>query len=207
MSDPALHVLEPEGSRRAKRREALLQAALAVIRRDGPTASMDAMAAEAGITKPILYRHFGDRDGLLAAVADRFADGLVARLTEALSSSVDPRAQVTAAVESYVGFIEADPALYGFLTQQAPASSPVLLGVVDRVAAALRPPMDAALGPLGIDPAAVETWAYGIVGMVHLSGSRWAAHPTVRRERLIADLVALVADGILGAPSSLDAGE
>jgi AcrR family transcriptional regulator len=62
------------------RREALLNAALAVITRDGPAASMDAMAAEAGITKPILYRHFGDRDGLIAAVANPFAPEHVKRL-------------------------------------------------------------------------------------------------------------------------------
>ena len=50
------------------RREQLLNAADRVVQREGPGASMNAIAAEAGITKPILYRHFGDRNGLIGAL-------------------------------------------------------------------------------------------------------------------------------------------
>ena len=39
--------------------------------RSGPQASMDEIAAEAGITKPILYSHFGDKAGLVHALAER----------------------------------------------------------------------------------------------------------------------------------------
>ncbi|BFO19525.1 hypothetical protein SHKM778_59130 [Streptomyces sp. KM77-8] len=45
-----------------RRRRELLEAADRVVLRDGPGASMNAIAAEAGITKPILYRHFGDKE-------------------------------------------------------------------------------------------------------------------------------------------------
>ena len=75
------------GVQRGERREELLNAAIAGIRKHGPSASMDSLAAEAGITKPILYRHFGDRAGLVSAIADRFADTLLADLTTALSQS------------------------------------------------------------------------------------------------------------------------
>jgi len=54
-----------------RRRRELLEAADRVVLRDGPQASMNAIAAEAGITKPILYRHFGDKNGLYAALAAR----------------------------------------------------------------------------------------------------------------------------------------
>jgi AcrR family transcriptional regulator len=57
-----------------RRRRELLEAADRVVLRDGPGASMNAIAAEAGITKPILYRHFGDKGGLYAALAKRRAD-------------------------------------------------------------------------------------------------------------------------------------
>ena len=52
-----------------RRRRELLEAADRVVLRDGPEASMNAIAAEAGITKPILYRHFGDKGGLYRALA------------------------------------------------------------------------------------------------------------------------------------------
>lgn len=49
-----------------RRRRELLEAAERIVLRDGPDASMNAIAAEAGITKPILYRHFGDKGGSTA---------------------------------------------------------------------------------------------------------------------------------------------
>ena len=67
-----------------RRRRELLEAANRVVLRDGPEASMNAIAAEAGITKPILYRHFGDKNGLYRALAQRHTDALLATLREAL---------------------------------------------------------------------------------------------------------------------------
>jgi AcrR family transcriptional regulator len=184
---------------RASRREALLQGALTVIRREGPDASMDSMAAEAGITKPILYRHFGDRDGLVAAVANRFADELVRRLSRALDSQADQRRRIEAALRSYVDFIEEDPSLYGFLTREVQVASPVLVGVVDRVAVVLSAAIGDTMREAGLDSRPAETWAYGVVGMVHLAGARWAAHPSGPKDQFVHDLVQLVADGLIGS--------
>jgi AcrR family transcriptional regulator len=185
----------------AQRREVLLSAALTVIGRDGPAASMEAMAAEAGITKPILYRHFGDRDGLIAAVANRFGDELVVRLSEALDRPGSPRERIEAAVRSYLGFIEEDPELYGFLTQRAQVSSVVESGVIERVAAVLESAIADTLAVAGVDARPAETWAYGVVGMMHLAGAHWVSTVGEPREPLVADLVSLVADGLLGASS------
>ena len=97
---------------------------------------MDAMAAEAGITKPILYRHFGDRNGLVGRwrTGSRTARGPT---QPALASESDQRRRIEAALRSYVDFIEEDPSLYGFLTREVAVASPVLVGVVDRVAVVL----------------------------------------------------------------------
>jgi AcrR family transcriptional regulator len=182
-----------------ERREELLRAALTVIGRDGPGASMDDMAAEAGITKPILYRHFGDRNGLIAAVAHRFVDELVTRLGDSLDRPGTPRERIEAAVGCYVGFIEEDPALYGFLTQGAHVSSILETGVIDRVAAVLQSAIAATAVAAGLDARPAETWAYGVVGMMHVAGAHWVSTLSPSREPLIADLVSLVADGLLGA--------
>lgn len=53
-----------------EQRQRLLHAAHHAIHRAGPQVSMDDIAAEAGITKPIVYRHFGDRRGLAIALRD-----------------------------------------------------------------------------------------------------------------------------------------
>ncbi|MBR7674846.1 helix-turn-helix transcriptional regulator, partial [Streptomyces daliensis] len=69
-----------------RRRRELLEAADRVVLRDGPGASMNAIAAEAGITKPILYRHFGDKGGLYRALAVRHTDALLDALRAALDA-------------------------------------------------------------------------------------------------------------------------
>jgi AcrR family transcriptional regulator len=162
---------------------------------------MEEMAAEAGITKPVLYRYFGDRDGLIAAVAERFCDVLVSRLEGALAGAPAENAVVLiqAAIECYVTFIEEDPALYGFLTQQAPLGSPALVAVIDRVSGLIARVISDTLDAFGLDNRPATTWAHGVVGMVHLAGATWARHPDVPREQLIADLSALVARGLTGA--------
>lgn len=165
---------------------------------------MDAMAAEAGITKPILYRYFGDREGLITAVGDCFADQLIDRLETVLESGEPPGERARQAIDCYVAFIEEDPALYGFFAHHAALGGPAVRSVVDRVAASLARNLGEGLREAGVDSGPAETWAYGIVGMVHLAGARWAVHPTVPRHRLIEYLTELTRFGIEG---SLPAGQ
>jgi AcrR family transcriptional regulator len=183
----------------------LVAAALDVIRRVGPSASMDEMAAEAGITKPVLYRYFRDREGLIGAVAERFSDVLVTRLEQALAGAPRENAQVLirAAIESYVTFIEEDPALYGFLTQQAPLGGPALVAVINRVSGLIERVIRGTLEAHDLDTRPATTWAHGVVGMVHLAGALWARQPDVPRMQLVDDLVALVAGGLTGAAAPL----
>src|SRR4029450_7094161 len=89
----------PRGPRRDpdERRAELLDAAERAIRRIGPRASMDELAAEAGITKPILYSHFGDKAGLVTALAERVAGQLNAAVIGGLTSSQRQPREVVAA--------------------------------------------------------------------------------------------------------------
>ncbi len=186
-----------------ERREAFLDAAVAVVRRDGPAASMETMAKEAGITKPILYRVFGDRDGLLHALGERFATELTDVLSAALTGSEagwdDPRGILRATIDAYVGLIERDPELYRFLTERL-ASSPdrPIPGLVHEVARIVAVTMGERLRTLGVDSGAAEPWAYALVGMVHLAGDWWVERRTMARETLVDYLVALVWDGLAG---------
>lgn len=188
-------MVSERAERRTQRRDELLEAALGVIRRHGRAASMEAMAAAAKITKPILYRYFGDREGLFSAVADRFAGELIERIDAALSSGAPPRERLVRAIDSYVGFIEDDPELYGFVME---ARMTVLLGVADRIAVPIARTIGEELRRVGADSGPAEPWAYGIVGMVHLAGAHWAANPTLPRARLVDYLTELVWSGMPG---------
>src|SRR5690606_18925671 len=105
-----------------RRRRELLEAADRVVLRDGPGASMNAIAAEAGITKPILYRHFGDRGGLSAALAKRHTDARVDSLRAALDAPADRRERVAATLDTYRAAIELRPQVYRFLMHPAEGS-------------------------------------------------------------------------------------
>lgn len=188
-------------AKRVARRDVLVRAATDAIRRLGPEVSMDVMAGAAGITKPILYRYFGDREGLITAVADTFADELVARLEKVLGTDQPVGVRTENAIDCYVAFIEEDPALYGFFAHHAAVGGPAVRSVVDRVAATLARAVGEGMRQAGNDSGAAETWAYGIVGMIHMAGANWAAHPTIPRHRLIEYLTSLTRFGLEGPAS------
>lgn len=184
---------------RAARREGYLDAALAVIRDEGPSASMEAIANAAGVSKPILYRHFRDRDGLVAALADRFADELVEQLEAVLSKPGSADQLLRASIEAYVATIEKDPSLYRYLTQRTPARGAALSTLVDRVAAVIARVLADGLRTMGRDSGSARPWSYGIVGMIHLAGDDWVAHPGISREHLVDELSQLLWHGLTGA--------
>jgi AcrR family transcriptional regulator len=195
---------------RAQRREVLLDAADRAVRGYGPEVSMDAIASEAGITKPVLYRHFGDREGLLAAVAARHARRLVDELRVALAAQEHPRERIRTTMDTYLNFLERDPELHRFATRVAPTER----APVGRGERARSNPMDDALGTVcdqvveaihreltgaRLDPAPARTWGEGMVGMVQLVGDRWlddANRPP--RDELVRRLTELLWSGYRG---------
>lgn len=185
------------GRRRDARRAELLELALEVIRERGPSTSMEHVAARAGVSRPIIYRHFGDRDGLAAAVADGFAAALRAELQQALASPLPPRDVLVAAVDTFVAFLERDPEVYRFLLR-GPASrrpgdvSSFLQHVSQDVAMVLGEQLRAS----GLDSGAAEPWAYGIVGMVHAAGDWWIDRRPMPRARLVEYVTSLLWSGM-----------
>jgi AcrR family transcriptional regulator len=179
---------------RTERREQLLDAALVAIRRDGPEASMTAIAAEGGITKPILYRHFGDRQGLVRALVERFAAQLGEEVGAALALEAAPRDVLVAAIDAHVRVVERDPQLYRFLTRSGGVKE--LTDVTSRMAAMVAVVLGERIRAAGGDSGAAEPWAHGLVGMVHQAADWWVDRPTMPRARLVEYLVRLLWDGL-----------
>jgi AcrR family transcriptional regulator len=187
---------------RASRREQLLDAADRAIRREGAEVSMGALAAEAGITKPVLYRHFGDREGLLDAVARRHARRLTDELRVALARQRHPRERIHTTVDTYLAFLERDPELHRFVTRVAPSERPGTASVLDDAMTVVCAEVVEAVGReltgAQLDPAPARTWGVGIVGMVQLVGDRWLEERDLDRAVLVAQLTDLVWHGFRG---------
>jgi AcrR family transcriptional regulator len=92
----------------AERREQILDATLTLAAGAGFQAiSIDAVAREAGITRPIVYGHFTDLRGLLNALADRERARALAQLAQVVPAELDPRPAREIAVAALRGYLEA----------------------------------------------------------------------------------------------------
>ena len=184
-----------------RRRKELLEAAERVVLRDGPGASMNAIAAEAGITKPILYRLFGDKGGLYRALAVRHTNALLVALRAALDSPNGHRERVEATLDTYLAAIEARPQVYRFLMHPAEEgagsergfdvgqhSAPLMRRLGEELATVITEQVD--LGPDGDGLARV--WGHGIVGMMHAAGDWWLREQSLPREVLVRHLTDLL---------------
>jgi AcrR family transcriptional regulator len=186
----------------AGRREQLLAAADRVVQREGSAASMNVIAAEAGITKPILYRHFGDKGGLYRALAERHIDTLLARLRAALLTRGGLRARTHATVDAYLAAVEEQPQVYRFLVQRAAVEEPDVRGQVvgfvrrfgDELAMGIASEPELA----GVDPQRAVVWAQAIAGMVQGVGDWWLDHPEVSRATVVDEVAALIWEGFTG---------
>jgi AcrR family transcriptional regulator len=94
-------------------RNALIAAALAAVEQGGPDAvSLRDLAQSLGVSRSAPYRHFEDRDALLAAVAARGFEDLNVGYEAALASPGDGRAKLRAASRVYFEFASRRPGLF-----------------------------------------------------------------------------------------------
>jgi AcrR family transcriptional regulator len=181
------------------RRSSLLEAADRVVQRVGPDASMNVIAAEAGITKPILYRHFGDKGGLYRALAGRYTDELLARLRAALLTRGGLAARTRATVDAYLSAIEEQPQVYRFLMHRAAVEEPGVRGDVEGFVRRFGEELavgiqhEPSLGT--VNPLRATIWAHAIAGMVQAAGDWWLDHAEVPRSTVVDQLSELLIAG------------
>jgi AcrR family transcriptional regulator len=192
---------------REQRREAMVQAAVNAIRRRGTDVTMDDIAAEAGVAKPILYRVFRDKAELYRSVGTAVAETmLVPALMAEMRSDRDSRQQAAAVIDAYLRVIETDPQLYRFVVHPAlddrPVSPELVRTYKQVIAEHLARLIGSRLRAGGLDSGAAEPWAHAVVGMVHEAGDWWLEHPTMSREELTAYLTDLVWGGFSAAEAA-----
>jgi AcrR family transcriptional regulator len=180
----------PDGRRlrwaqhRARRRAAFVEAGMRVIDRDGPAASAEHIADEAGVSRTVLYRYFRDLEDLRQAIAEQVVDAVVNSVLPGLvlSPQATPRQIIGGAIEVIIGWLDEHPNLYYFLRgrQVGPSLDAVHSTLADRVAALLK----ALLVSFGLGSDEAEPGAYGIVGLVESTGAWWLVTRTMSRERI-----------------------
>lgn len=201
--------------RRAARRGELLTAAMEVIRRDGADATMEEMASAGGISKPILYRHFNDREGLVSAITE-LALAELARILETKVGQAriaGSRDGIRATIDAFFEYIEQDPELYRFVVDQdMRLSNPATVAFTDEVAKHVASALRSGLDEAGRDSSAADVWGRAIVGMVQHTATWWTNSGAVSRAETVDQLADLAWSGIshsskVDAETSADAPE
>lgn len=203
---------------RRQRRAQLVGAAIGAIRRHGAGVGMDEVAAAAGTSKTVVYRHFGDRSGLYTAVCESVATVLLGEISRATTEAMSapgggPRAATAAGIDAYLRLIESDPELYRFVVHRpllaqptgsrasapSPSADPVndLVTVIGEEIATV---IAERLRTTGTEPGdAARPWGHGIVGLVRGAADDWLIRPSgMTRERLTAHLTDLAWSGLSG---------
>ncbi|MCX9193751.1 TetR family transcriptional regulator [Carbonactinospora thermoautotrophica] len=188
---------------RETRRAAIVDAAIRAIRTRGADVSMEDIAVEAGVTKPILYRHFTDKADLYVAVGRRLAEELLARLAQELEHAREPREHIAAVIDTYLGAIEAEPELYRFLIRRSFADQPAEHDPVADYSTMIANRVARAIGDRlrerGLDSGCAEPWGHGLVGLVQSAGNWWLDRRLMSRAALTEYLTALIWGGFAGA--------
>jgi AcrR family transcriptional regulator len=123
--------------RKGTQRERLLAGMVTAANRDGYAgASVSAVIAEAGVSRPTLYDYFADKDDCFLAALDDVHERLLERVREAVQEQA-PRHAMRATVAALIGFAHAQPVMARFLTNEPMAGGPLSLDARDRGIAAI----------------------------------------------------------------------
>jgi len=179
-------------------REALLAAAERLIRQRGPDVSLDAIAVEAGVSKPILYRGVGDRDALVHALALRLSARMAARATRLVAQATAPRDALHRLVRSYLSLAGEDRHLYLYVTAGGASEDRVRqsLLLADGAAQQFAQRIAAYRAARGADPAVATVWSYAFVGALHFVTLWWLREDTVDRDVVTQQIADLLWSGI-----------
>jgi AcrR family transcriptional regulator len=185
--------------RRAARRAEMVQAAMDAVRRHGAGVSVAEIAAAAGITKPVLYRHFTDRADLQHAVGEQAAALLMARMAPAMQAVAGTRQMIAAIVDAFLATIEEEPELWRFVVHhpiERDAGADVVDDARQQIARLLATLIGDGLRNRDLDSGGAEAWAQGLVGMVQSAGDWWVERRTMSRAALTEYLTAMIWGGL-----------
>jgi AcrR family transcriptional regulator len=172
----------------AARRAQLIEIGREIFAKRGYEAtSVEEIAGRAKVSKPIVYEHFGGKEGLYAVVVDREVEHIVSRIVGAMATG-SPRERLEQAALAFLTYVEERPDGFTVLLRDAPPSKRVgempalMYDLADRVGDIFSEQFRRA----GYDAKAAPIYAHALVGMVAFVGQWW----TESRKRPSAETVA-----------------
>ncbi|MDQ3985623.1 MAG: TetR/AcrR family transcriptional regulator [Actinomycetota bacterium] len=182
----------------SERREQLIDIGRAVFAEKGfDAASIEEIAQRAEVSKPIVYEHFGGKEGLHAVVVDREVQQVLGRITEALHGG-HPRVMLEQAARAFLTYVEEQPDGFRILVRDSPAvsESGTFASVIGDIAARVEYVFAAEFKARDYDTKLAPLYSRALVGMVALVGQWWRDAGKPKRDVVVAHLVNLAWNGL-----------
>ncbi|MGQ0629434.1 MAG: TetR family transcriptional regulator [Sporichthyaceae bacterium] len=183
-----------------ERREQLLEIGRGLFAEKGfEGTSVEEIAATAGVSKPVVYEHFGGKEGLYAVVVDRETELLLSRMTASLTSN-DPRKLAEQAALALLEYIETSTDGFRILVRDSPVaqSTGTFASLISDVASQVEHILVEQFQRRGFDPTLAPMYSQMLVGMVALTGQWWLDVRKPARSEVAAHLVNLAWNGLSG---------
>ena len=183
-----------------QRREQLIGVAREIFAKQGFEAtSMEEIAEQAKVSKPVLYEHFRSKEGIYAVIIDREVRSLVDRIKGALTPG-HPRRTIVRAVDTFLEYIEEEQAGFRILVRDAPDGSGrgSLPSVLDEIAQAVEELLAVELKERGFTPKMAPVLSRCLVGMIAMPGQWWLEEGKPRRRDVADQIVNLAWNGLGG---------
>jgi AcrR family transcriptional regulator len=186
---------------RKQRREQLLDIGRALFAERGfDGTSIEEVASRAGVSKPVVYEHFGGKEGIYAVVVDREMEHLLDRVTSALRTPDHPRTVLEHAALSLLDYIETSTDGFRILVRDSPVAQSTggFASLISDAASQVEHILAAQFKQRGLDPKLAPMYAQMLVGMVALTGQWWLDVRKPKKADVAAHLVNLAWNGLAG---------
>ena len=181
-----------------QRREQLLEVSRTLFAEKGfEAASVEEIAFRAGVSKPVVYEHFGGKEGIYAVVVDREIQGLMTRISSALTGG-GTRELVEQAALAFLSYIEQETDGFRVLTRDSPVASGsgTFSTLLNDIAGHVEVILSEQFARKGLQVGLAGMYAQMLVGMVALTGQWWLEVREPAREVVAAHLVNLGWNGL-----------
>ena len=162
--------------------------------------SVEEIAATAGVSKPVVYEHFGGKEGLYAVVVDHEIQALLGVMAGALTTRASGRQILEIAALAFLDHIESDADGFRILVRDAPVTKPTggMATLLSDVASRVEYILGAKFSDRGFDPQVAPLYAQMLVGMIAMTGQYWLDHREPDKAAVAAHVVNLAWNGLSG---------
>ncbi len=184
-----------------QRREQLLDVGRALFAERGyDGTSVEEIALRAGVSKPVVYEHFGGKEGLYAVVVDREVQQLLTSFTAALTGD-SPKQLLEQATLALLRYVEEQPDGFRILVRESPvplADSGGFASIISDVAAQVEHILARQFSTRGFRSDLAPLYSQALVGQVALVGQWWLDSGEPSSDVVAAHLVNLAWNGLSG---------